>query len=826
MGQASSEPSAHGLSSAEARERLLRDGENALPPAPPRRLYRRVASQFESALTLLLLSAAVLDLGLWVSHGSEGFPLEPLAILTVLAINVTLSVLQEYRSERAIAALRTLGQSFAWVFRDGSLARLPTGQIVREDSLRIEAGDRVPADGTVLQQSACAIDESILTGESMPLEKQANDAVSSGTLVVRGSAIVRVTATGARSTMGRLAEKLAGIETGSTPLERRISAFGRRIAGGAAVIVVSLLLLGLASEGWARLGTVVTFAIAFAVAIVPEGMPAVVTLALAVGVERMARRRAVVRRLAAVEALGSITVVATDKTGTLTENRLRVAAIFSEDEQALVEAGVLANDGDLDGKAGDPLDLALIADARSRGVDVARVRANAPRISDRPFDSAWRYSRVTVETAGTIVSYFKGAFEVLAALSAEAPAKIQRLAAMSEQQSALGRRVIAIARSKGAEEHDLELLGLVAIWDPPRKDVGKAIDSVLRAGIRVLMVTGDHPTTARAIAEQVGLHSPKVVTGEELRALSEDERSRHLSSADVIARATADDKFVIIEALQRSGAVVAMTGDGVNDAPALKRADIGVAMGKRGSDVAREVSDLVLLDDNFSTIVRAIDEGRNIYDNIQKFIRFTFATNVALSLVLLGGAFGSYFISLRDGNGALILPLTAIQVLFINFIGDGPPALALAVDRNPSAMLRPPRPFSASLLDRAAIRFIVGAGLLQGAIGLGALLFLPKFGFDVGAIQTCVFLYESGAKMVSVYPARRVAGRPSANAFLYAATAFGIALSLTCVLAPAPRAVLGLTSLPPAALLGVAISVAVTWALIELFVAIGRRFSP
>jgi Ca2+-transporting ATPase len=823
MAHASSESTAQGLGSAEASERLLRDGENALPPAPPRRLYRRIASQFESALTLLLLGAVVLDLGLWLSHGSAGFPVEPLAILTVLTINVALSVLQEYRSERALAALRTLGESFAWVWRDGSLVHLPAGQIVRGDLLRIEAGDRVPADGTVVQQAACAIDESVLTGEAVPVEKQANDPVSSGTLVVRGSASLRVTATGPRSTMGQLAEKLAKIEIGSTPLERRISAFGRRIAGGAAAIVVLLLLLGLASEGWARLGTVVTFAIAFAVAIVPEGMPAVVTLALAVGVERMARRRAVVRRLAAVEALGSITLVATDKTGTLTENRLRVAAIFAEDEQALVEAGVLANDADLEGKAGDPLDLALLADARLRGVDVARLRAENRRVSDRPFDSAWRYSRVTIEAAGVVTSYFKGAFEALSALSADAPAKVQRLAAISEQQSELGRRVIAIARANGEQERDLELLGLVAIWDPPREGVEKAIASVLRAGVRVLMVTGDHPTTARAIAEQVGLHAPAVVTGEALRAMPEEERSRCLSSAGVIARATADDKLVIIEALQRSGEVVAMTGDGVNDAPALKRADIGVAMGDRGSDVAREVSDLVLLDDNFSTIVHAIDEGRNIYDNIQKFIRFTFATNVALSLLILGGAFGSYFLSLRESSGALILPLSAIQVLFINFIGDGPPALALAIDRNPAAMLRRPLPFNAPLLDRAAIRFIAGAGLLQGALGLAALLFLPKYGFDVAAIQTFVFLYESGAKMVSVYPARRVSGHPSANGFLYAATAFGIALSLTCAYAPGPRAVLGLESLPASALAVVALCVLVTWALTELFVAISRR---
>jgi Ca2+-transporting ATPase len=814
-----------GLSSAEARDRLEAIGRNALPSPPPRRLHQRVLAQFRSALTLLLLGAVVLDFALWIFEGRRGFPLEPCAILAVLVINALLGVLQEYRSERALDALRTLGQPFAWLLRDGAYSRLPAEEIVRDDLLRVEAGDRVPADGSIVQQSSLGVDESVLTGESIPVDKREGDSVASGTLVVRGVGLVRVTATGRDSAMGRLATELSAIETARTPLERRMDEFGRSIAWIASGLVAALVLLGIASEGLARIGSVVTFAIAFAVAIVPEGMPAMVTLTLALGVERMARRRAVVRRLSAVEALGSVTVVATDKTGTLTENRAKVAKIFAANEQALLEAGALANDADSDSKLGDPLDLALLEYAAERDVDVARLRAENPRVSSRPFDAAWRYARVSVNGPGGVVSYLKGAFEVMVARAAMPEAEIERLRSINDREAKLGTRVIAIGRSRGEAEDGIEILGLVAIWDPPREGVEQAIATVRRAGVRVIMITGDHPTTAGAIAEQVGLTSPRIIVGDELRALSPGERVERLAATDVIARASAEDKLMIVEALQHRDEVVAMTGDGVNDAPALKRADIGVAMGQRGSDVAREVSDLVLLDDDFSTVARALEEGRGIYDNIQKFVRFTFSTNVALALVILGGALGSFWLGMRDAAGGLVLPLTAVQILFINFVGDGAPALALAMDRNPGAMLRRPRPAGSPLLDAAALRFILFVGVLQGSVGLGMLIVLPELGLGVTAIQTLVFVYESAAKVVSVYPARRVSGEPAPNRVLHVAVALGISLTLACVLVPSFRSVLGLTSPSLAGLAGVALCVLATWALSEWFVVWAARFS-
>jgi Ca2+-transporting ATPase len=812
-----------GLSTIEANEELIRSGKNALPAAPQRRLVQRIFAQLESALSLLLLGAAVLDLGLWMSQGSGGSPFEPLAIFAVLAINTVLGVLQEYRSERALSALQTLGQPLTWVLRDGTLVRVPTETIVPGDRVTIEAGDRVPADGTLLEQASLAIDESVLTGESLPVEKSTGDAVSSGTLVVRGNALALITATGVNSAMGRLAGKLAGIQVGRTPLERRLDEFGRRISWIAGALVVLLILLGLASEGWSRIGSVVTFAIALAVAIVPEGMTAVVALSLAIGVERMARKRAIVRRLAAVETLGSVTVIATDKTGTLTENRLHVAEVFAHDEQALIETAVLANDSDPDNDHGDPLDVALLEYARSRGLDVAGLRRANVRVSSRPFDSAWRYTRVTVRGPAGPVSHLKGAFEVLLTRACMSCSEAERLHAIHERESVSGRRVIALGRALGESDDDIELLGLIAVWDPPRVGVRDAITRVREAGARVVMVTGDHPVTARAIADQVGLVGGSVVTGDELRGLTADERARRITRAGVIARVTAEDKLSIVESLQSQGEVVAMTGDGVNDAPALKRADIGIAMGQRGSDVAREVSDLVLLDDEFRTIVGAVAEGRNIHDNIQKFIRFTFSTNVALAIVVLGGTVGAYLLGSRDASGALILPLTAIQVLFINFVGDGPPALALAVDTNPTVMQRPPRAPTSALLDRAGVRFILSMGVLQGSTGLLLLGVLPTFGFELRATQALVFLYESTAKVLSVYPARRLSGKPGYNRALHTAVAFGIGVSLAAVYVPALQSALGLEPPPLLGVVIVAWCVLSTWGAAELLVRVGHR---
>jgi len=783
-----------GLSSADASARLRRYGPNALPEPERPSFLPRLARQFRSALIYLLLFALTLDLAAWLHEGAHGPPVEALAILAVLVLNAGLGVLQEYRSERALDELKLLGSPQVWVTRDGVQKRVLAATLVPGDLVRLEAGDRVPADGVATASESLSIDESLLTGESVPVEKIEDSDLRSGTLVMRGRAELLVTRTGPSSTMGQLATALSHIETGKTPLEQRIDALGARLARYVGVLSVLLIVSGVAIEGWSRFSAVAMFAVAFGVAVVPESMPAMMTLALAFGVQRMAKRNAVIRRLAAVEALGAVTVIACDKTGTLTSNRIVVEALESEEEAEALLALVLANDADDDGRAGDPLERGLLEFAAGRGADVRGLRATHPRASSRPFDSRWKYMRTTVVApGGALKSYVKGAAEVILARSALGDELRNDWLRRAEAEGRNGFKVMGLATGTGDAESELTFLGLVMLWDAPREEARGAVEAAERAGVRVLMVTGDHPETACAIGERVGIVSPSSLTGVELDGMSDRELTAALATVRVFARLLPEHKLRIVEALQAQGEVVAMTGDGLNDAPALKRADIGVAMGQRGSEVAREVADIVLLDDQLSTIVAAIEEGRVIYENILNFVRFTSSSNVALMLLVLGGAVGSVFLGLRHPNGELLLPLTALQVLWINFLGDGPPALALAVDRSPGVMQRPPRPRSNPLLDRRALAFILLDGGFKGAVGLAMLAFLPRFGLSTPATATTVFLYESFAKLASAYPARRVGVAPVTNSWLHLSIASGLALGVLCVLVEPLRQTLGLS---------------------------------
>jgi len=772
-----------GLTRAEARELLIRVGPNAMPEPDRPSFVRRLARQFQTALIYLLLFALALDLAAWLYEGAKGSPVEAFAILAVLVLNAGLGVLQEYRSEKALDELKLLGSPQAWVTRDGVPERVLAATLVPGDLVRLEAGDRIPADGTAVRSESLSIDESLLTGESLPIEKSEGDDLRSGTLVMRGRAELLVTRTGPSSTMGRLADALSRIEIGRTPLEQRIDALGARLARYVGALSVLLVVGGVAIEGWSRFSAVAMFAVAFGVAVVPESMPAMMTLALAFGVQRMAKRNAVVRRLAAVEALGAVTVIACDKTGTLTSNRIVVEALESENESEALLALVLANDADDEGRAGDPLERGLLDFAAGRGADARALRAANPRASSRPFDSRWKYMRATVlASGGALKSYVKGAAEVILERSSLGNEVRSGWLKRAEAESRNGFKVMGLATGIGDAETGLEFLGLVTLWDAPREEARGAVGAAEQAGVRVLMVTGDHPETARAIGERVGIASPRTLTGAELDGMSEHDLTSALATVRVFARLLPEHKLRIVEALQAQGEVVAMTGDGLNDAPALKRADIGVAMGKRGSEVAREVADIVLLDDQLSTIVTAIEEGRVIYENILNFIRFTSSSNVALMLLVLGGAVGSVFLGLHDANGGLLLPLTALQVLWINFLGDGPPALALAVDRSPGVMQEPPRPRSSPLLDRQALAFILVDGGFKAAVGLAMLAFLPRLGVSIPTTATTVFLYESFAKLASAYPARRVGVAPVTNAWLHLSVAFGFGLGVLCIL--------------------------------------------
>jgi len=779
------------LSSDEAAQRLRQYGPNSIPAAAPPSWVRRVLRQLANPLIYVLLFAVAFDVVTSLRE-SGSWPVEGTVIAIVIALNTLLGVLQEYRAEDALAELKKLAAPMVWAVRDGTLVHIAADLLVPGDRIRIEAGERVPADGTFTEALGVMIDESLLTGESVPVEKGEGDGALSGTLVVRGKGFVDVTATGPASAMGKLASTLERVHADRTPLEQQLAALGSRLARWVGLIALALCVAGILAEGLSRFEEIVMFAIAIAVAAIPEGMPAVVTLTLSLGVQRMARKHAIVRRLSAVEALGSVTVIATDKTGTLTENKMTVQELISNDDDEALRALVLANDADDGSDAGDPLEVGLLAYARRRGLDPQAMRRSHPRTSVLPFDSAWKLMRVTVEDAGQRRSYLKGAPEALLARSRLAAPERHVWASRVDAAAARGQRVLALARGDGETDEDLDFLGLVLLWDPPRAEVPGALRKAQDAGIRVLMITGDHPATAREIARRVGIGEGEPVTGGELEAVGPGRLRDLVRERNVFARVSPEQKLAIVEALKASGEVVAVTGDGVNDAPALKRADIGIAMGQRGSDVAREVADLVLVDDNFATLVDAVEEGRNIFENIQTFLRFSFSTNIALVLLITSGAVASYVEGLRTATGMLFLPLTALQILWINFLGDGPPGLALAGDRNEGVMKRPPRARGDRLLDSRSARFVLVSGVFKGLVGFAALVIMPELGFSLITVQTVIFQTESLGKLFSTYTARSLTTRARRNVALHLAVLVGIVLQVIAVAVPPLRDVMGL----------------------------------
>jgi Ca2+-transporting ATPase len=805
-----------GLSIAEAEARLARHGRNALPETAPPSLWRRFLRQFQSPLIYILLFALVADVAIWFAEGARGLPIESLAIALILTLNAGLGVYQENKAEAALAHLNVLSTAMVWVLREGQLTQLPSAQLVPGDVVRSEAGDRIPADGRLIEGQGLMVDESALTGESLPVEKEPGHEVFSGTLLVRGRGYLEINRTGAASSMGRLANLISRIEPERTPLERRLAAFGKQIARAILALVVLIATGGLLVEGLSHFSHVMLFAVALAVAAIPEGLPAVLTLTLALGVERMAKRKAVVRRLSAVEALGSVTVIATDKTGTLTENRMYVKHVDAPDTSRALRAMALANDAESGVAAGDPLELALLDYAQAHGFEASRVNAERPRHSALPFDSAARFMRVTVMENGALASYLKGAPEVLLQRSLMSEAGRRNWEEKAEGYAYEGFRVIALAWRAGEGDDRLSFLGLVLLWDPPRPEVQAAIRQAQDAGIRVVMVTGDHPATALSIAREVGIPPSRVLTGLELETLSDDALRIAVRETNVFARVAPDHKLRLVEALKASGEIVAMTGDGVNDASALKRSDVGVAMGRRGSDVAREVADLVLLDDNFATIVAAIEEGRSIYANIQKFIRFLFSTNLAETSIVVFGLLGAFALGLRDATGALLLPVTAAQLLWINIITDGPPALALGLDQSPGVMQTPPRRPQAPLLDNPALRFILIAGSIMTLLGGALLVWLPRLGHSIEVTRSAVFLYITICQLTFAYPARRVGARPRPNLTLHLSVVLGIALQLLMVFVPWLRELLGLAMPDMASLLWVTLAVLFGWSVAEI----------
>ncbi len=688
------QPAARGLSSLEAKELLATHGPNELARAEPTSPWVMLFAQFKSPVIWLLIGACTISAAL-------GEVVDAIAIAAIVLLNSLVGFFQEYRAEHAVLALRSMTAPRARVLRDLRTVVIAAAEIVPGDLLVLEAGDIVAADARVVEGNALLTSEAPLTGESTPVEKSAlavaasaplaerHDSVFMGTAVANGTGQALVFATGPRTELGKIAHLLAAAIEETTPLQKRLARVSQLLLYLCLGVVILVAALGL----WRQLPLLEIFltAVSLAVAAVPEGLPAVVTIALAVGVQRLIGRNVLVRKLPAVETLGCATVICTDKTGTLTTGVMTVRELWGGDHKALLEAAISCCDAELDATeragTGDPTELALLVAAAERGLRRPSIEQTRPRTLVHPFDSERK--RMSIRRSDGVL-YVKGAVETV--LPHCNTAQNGALEA-NVQMATRGLRVLAVAVGKSDAEEDLTFLGLVGIADPPRTEAIDAVKAARAAGITTVMITGDHPATAQAIARELGILRPGDVATEVVHA-----------------RATPEDKLKIVRSWKSRGAVVAMTGDGVNDAPALREAHIGIAMGKTGTEVTREASDMILTDDNFASIVAAIREGRGIFDNIRKTLVYLLGGNAGELLVMFGAALLG-----------LPMPLLPLHLLWINLVTDGLPALALVVDPVDSdAMNRPPRNPLEPMLGRPEWTTIAITGALQASVTLGA----------------------------------------------------------------------------------------------------------
>jgi len=784
-----------GLAAADARELLARHGPNELTADEPVPSWRRFLAQFQDVLILLLLAATAISVGLWFVEREAALPHEAMAILAVVLFNATMGYVQESRAEAAVAALRAMSAATAKVIRDGERHTVLAREIVLGDLIVVEEGDTIPADARLVESAALQTAEAALTGESIPVTKEPgliaeevplgdrHNMVFASTAATYGHGTAVVTATGMETEVGRIAGLLEQTPDETTPLQKELDRTGKvlgLVVVAIAIVMIATILLVEDVRGLAAILDVLILGVALAVAAVPEGLPAVVTAVLSMGVQRMAKRNAIVRHLAAVETLGSATVIASDKTGTLTKNEMTVRVLVSASGRVLFEGAGYAPDGavrnaeggaiegqlkielelalsiadrasnagieEQDGRftvQGDPTEGALLVAARKAGLRPEVLDQRFPRVGEIPFSSKRKLmSTIHRHRQGEAwgVVFTKGAPDVLLArCSLEAvgaetrPLTEKRRDEILRANEALARdalRSLGLAGRRLPEgmpenseesfaraEQDLVFVALIGMIDPPRPEAKEAVARARSAGIRPLMITGDHPGTAAVIAQELGI-SPdgKAITGAELEELTEEARQQAVSEISVYARVDPEHKLRIVDALRRQGAVVAMTGDGVNDAPALKKADIGIAMGITGTDVSKQAADMVLVDDNFASIVAAVEEGRAIFANIRKFLRYLLSSNIGEVLTMFFGVLLAKPLGLHAQEGAVVLPLLATQILWINLVTDGAPALALGADPpDPSLMREPPRPQHEGVLTARMWRGIAFVGVIMAA---------------------------------------------------------------------------------------------------------------
>jgi magnesium-transporting ATPase (P-type) len=869
-----------GLSPAEVATRRAEHGRNELEAEPPVPAWRRLAEQFRSPLVVLLVAAVVVSLVVWVVEGAAGVPIDAVAISAILVANAALGLAQEARAERAVAALQRMAAPTAAVVRDGTVARVPAVDVVPGDLLVLAEGDAVAADARLVEAVRLTVNEAALTGESEPALKDAaarpvetglpdrRDMVFAGTSVAAGRGRAVVTATGMDTEVGRIARLLGRTPDDPTPLQREIAGIGRAlglVVVAITVVVVATILATSDVESVADAVDVLLVGVSLAVAAVPEGLPAVLSVVLALGVQRMARRRAIVKKLSSVETLGSATVICADKTGTLTRGEMTVTVVvtgsgevhltgtgyqpvgeavvdgrplgteaehasLADDARFVVTAGSVANDAVLrcDGDDwdvhGDPTDIALlVAEAKLSGPSASRARFT--RVAEAPFTAERKLVSVAVtdrEADGHASLVAKGAPDMLLARCsgerigmADRPLTAERRAAITggiERLADRGLRTLGVAYrplpagapgSTGdtaaveALESDLVYLGTVGIVDPPRPEAPHAIAEAQRAGVRIVMITGDHRRTASRIAADMGIAAAgaPTLTGPELDALDDDGLAAAVRRVSVYARVTPEHKLRIVDALQDRGDVVAMTGDGVNDGPALRSADIGVALGVAGTDVAKEASDMVLADDNVATIVAAVREGRAIVANIRRFLRYLLSSNAGEVLTMFLGVVGAGVLGLDVAGEGLVVPLLAAQILWINLLTDTGPALALGVDPPPAdVMALPPRRPADRIVDTTMQRGVGLVGLIMAVVTLAALdLRLPGGivgdGGGVAEARTMAFTTLVLAQLWNCLNAR--SDRTSAfhglftNPWLWAALAVSLAMQVAVVHVPA-----------------------------------------